>query len=173
MASTAKAHFFFNFLCIFSLESAYNKNSHYYYGCQKGSSLTKDFLSTDSHDPSTPQSSSRTSLGKDFFIIAVGVVLILLTFLLFSTISGLGLKAEFPRVTTPVIDDYGNPIDVPEADIDQSVTRGFLRIGILTGLVAIVVFLTTLVILRWSKKFSIQMTPHQDKGRSQDKISLP
>lgn len=133
--------------------------------------MTADRLPVNAED-TTQHSSSTTSLGKDFFVVAVGVTLILLAFLLYGAVSGLGLKPEMPRVSTPVIDDYGNPIDVPEADLDPSAAHGFLRIGILAGFVALVTFITTLVLLRWSKKFNTQMKPHQDKGPERERAPL-
>jgi len=131
--------------------------------------VAKDLLHQD-HADEGHRPAHETSLGKDFFIVAVGVILISLAFLLFGSISGLGLKADFPRVSTPVIDDYGNPINVPEADIDSGTAYGFFRIGILSGLVAVIVFLATFILLRWSKKFNKQMMPHQDRAKDASQI---
>jgi hypothetical protein len=109
------------------------------------------------------ESESEASFKKDFFIIIVGLILILLAFVLFLTVSGLQLEKGFPLSGKVVVSDDGELLDAGHSKIAPDSAQGYIQTGIILGLVVLVVFISALVIIRWVKKGDILKTSQSGK----------
>ena len=98
------------------------------------------------------KSKPASSLKKDFFIIAVGLALVLLAFFLFGVISTLHPNIIFPRQTDALIGDDGIALDLENARVETDMAQGYVHMGVILGIVAFLFFVVAFVVLRWNKK---------------------
>ena len=98
-----------------------------------------------------PRATEETSFGKDLFIVAGGIVFVLLVFFLYRSLAGLDLDMKFPQFSNAVIGAQGNPLDNSDKKIDPQLVQGFFRIGFICAAIGILAFLFFWVLLNWPK----------------------
>jgi len=95
---------------------------------------------------------SDISIGRDFFVIILGLLLTLLGFALFAIVSGMGLQIIFPRSGSSIIGYDGQPLDSSDMKFAPGVTREYFDMGLVLTAIALVVFISVFVVLCWMKK---------------------
>ena len=110
------------------------------------------------------ENESEGSFKRDIFVVVIGLVLILLGFVLFGTVTGLQLHKGFPINGKVVVDDRGEIVDVGYSKISPELAQGYIQTGIILGIVAIIVFISVLIIIRWVKKEDFFKRAPLDRG---------
>lgn len=110
------------------------------------------------------ENDSEGSLKRDLFIVIVGLILIIFAFVLFLTVSGLQLEKGFPLQGKVVVGDDGELLNATYSKIAPGTAKRYIQTGIILGLVALIVFVSTLVIVRWTRNKKVDVKPSKKPG---------